>query len=272
MKIMESLKRRTDVVKSARTAFTLIELLVVIAIVAILASLLLPALSNAKEESKVVKCMSHQKQIGLAFRMYQDDNNSKFPPIGKSAYWNYEYGGGDSNPRYQWAAAMLAATNRPLWPYAPSPRVFQCPADRGTDAEPWFPKTRSLFAELGTSYRYNENPWCEIRPPHQLADPKDGLAGKPESWIPEPLRHVLLTDVGSLPWRAPDGGFLLQLWHYSRGGIRTRDMKNLSPKAVMPMLFVDGHVARFNLTRHIRENPDYPAEPTANWMWYVAAK
>ena len=55
-------------------AFTLVELLVVIAIIALLVSILLPSLAQARDSARGARCLSNQRQIGIAARLYMDSN------------------------------------------------------------------------------------------------------------------------------------------------------------------------------------------------------
>src|SRR5207253_6277875 len=121
----QSMRRMAAHAGRVHRAFTLIELLVVIAIIAILASLLLPALANAKQKASQIKCKNNLKQISLGMTLYLDDNHSIFPG------WASRHAG------YQAADWIYWRTNGPAFEKSPIVSVissvdrslFRCPMD-----------------------------------------------------------------------------------------------------------------------------------------------
>ena len=107
-----------------RRGFTLIELLVVIAIIAILAAILFPVFARAREKANQASCQSNLKQIGLAFKMYASDYDTRNPQItsGQPALWgcpDYSCSGGE-NPDGRWYNVIK--------PYVKNDQIFVCPS------------------------------------------------------------------------------------------------------------------------------------------------
>jgi prepilin-type N-terminal cleavage/methylation domain-containing protein len=101
-------------------AFTLIELLVVISIIAVLASLLLPALSRAKECGRATACKNNLRQLSLGAATYSLDNKGRLPYF------------------LDWLSTRPGdLTSGQLYPYLKTSQVYLCPTDKiilGSDA------------------------------------------------------------------------------------------------------------------------------------------
>jgi prepilin-type N-terminal cleavage/methylation domain-containing protein len=223
-------------------AFTLIELLVVIAIIGILATLLLPALSTAKERARRTACRSNLHQFGLALNMYANDNQNK-------VLESLEFQAGVRRPTMAWvnkppgtpyfnAQAMTA--------YFPGFRIVN-PATGQVDISGiwWCPsmiprRPQDVQAEIATwgAFQFSYAYFGEVQKwgPGEATRPQDLTEA-------EPLSTRLLMSDQLFHWWVTDG------WAYSHGKIGPRDGGPQNVEKVHPytlaglnQLYGDGRV------------------------------
>jgi prepilin-type N-terminal cleavage/methylation domain-containing protein len=188
--------------RARKPGFTLIELLVVIAIIAILASMLLPALSKAKEQAQRTKCLNNFKQILLSTHLYANDFQDNMPYTSWSS-------GAFNVPN--WCYTRVA-TNRPdhtiergqLWTYHQTRLLYWCPLEQTNNA---FFRQREMKVSsymmngavsgytTGPTFQYSTYKISDFRPDSMLyweADEKqpsnyDNVASQPNEGVTQ--RH-----------------------------------------------------------------------------------
>ncbi|HZL43181.1 MAG TPA: type II secretion system protein, partial [Verrucomicrobiae bacterium] len=114
----------------ARAAFTLTELLVVMAVIAILAALLFPVLSRTRSSARGIQCLSNNRQLMVAWRMYVEESSGRLPNS-KGGPYQWMNGDLDYNPanRSNWDPSVDIMKS-PLWPFCgKNAALFKCPAD-----------------------------------------------------------------------------------------------------------------------------------------------
>jgi general secretion pathway protein G len=138
-----------------RNAFSFIELLVVISIIAVLAAVLFPVFTRSREKAKQTACNSNLRQLGVAMRLYLDDNDGRYPKAWDNSCcepWANLPGNVSPFPPQPHQAAITVV----LEPYVSTPEIWHCPSDSGEldDNVPggFNHRTPPYYSWIGSSY------------------------------------------------------------------------------------------------------------------------
>ena len=147
------------------SGFTLIELLVVIAIIALLLSILMPALSKAKDLAMCAACKGNLKNYTFAVAMYLDDFDGNFPQAERCYFsqldpYPVESGVSGNHLHLRWCNGDVDLKSHPeyggqLFSYLMDAKSFICPAFKRLTVRS---SEDHFYRDYGSSIR-NYEPW-----------------------------------------------------------------------------------------------------------------
>ncbi|MGA3067938.1 MAG: type II secretion system protein [Tepidisphaeraceae bacterium] len=121
--------------KPKRNGFTLVELLIVVGIIAILISVLLPALSKAREQANAIKCASNLRAIGQGIAEYEEAYGGAFPAsnfyVGLSINGSVQLPKTPVNGYVHWSSYLYSqhlSAKDPAFLSTDGWGIFQCPS------------------------------------------------------------------------------------------------------------------------------------------------
>jgi len=226
-----------------RAGFTLVELLVVIGIIAVLISILLPALSKARDSAQQLVCQSNLRQIYVASSMYQNEWDGFYV-----AYYDKPWNSNSAlSTTFTWPTPLRNYLKSTQAPDTKPPVIYGCPVRdiiQPRVSAQWDPPNYAYSQWVGGYIMdpTNGNKSTMHRYASLVADLKSRTS------VPAEPNDIILFLDGRL-WVTQNNGPSTDDWQMAWSG------RWVHPNKTMNGVFLDGHVENLNINQVVLNIP-----------------